>query len=145
MELDRGFAISASGLEAQRRRLDIISSNLANVQSTRTADGGPYRRRDVVFQSMVLSDAADQGPIGGTRPQHAAVEVSRVIYDRRPFKQVFEPHHPDANPEGYVRYPNVNPMEEMANMISALRAYEANVTAFNATKSMMIKTLEIGR
>ncbi len=144
MNISQAFAIPASGLDAQRERLNIISSNLANVDSTQTPEGGPYRRRDVVFST---SPAA--GSFASALAQESStlkqVKVSQIVYDQRPFKEVFEPSHPDANAEGYVRYPNVNAMEEMVNMISALRSYEANVTMLNSVKSMALKALEIGR
>ena len=144
MNISQAFAIPASGLDAQRERLNIISSNLANVDSTQTPEGGPYRRRDVVFTTSPA-----QGSFATALAQENSslkqVKVSQIVYDQRPFKEVFEPSHPDANAEGYVRYPNVNAMEEMVNMISALRSYEANVTMLNSVKSMALKALEIGR
>ncbi|MBI5599112.1 MAG: flagellar basal body rod protein FlgC [Deltaproteobacteria bacterium] len=130
-----GFDVSASAMEAQRIRLNTISSNLANANTTRGLQGGPYRRRDVVFESaLAVGD-------GGLVP----VRVAGVIEDPRPFKTVYEPGHPDADPNGYVELPNVNAVEEMVNMLSAIRAYEANATAFNSSKEMMMKALEIGR
>ena len=145
MDIEQAFSISASALNAQKARLDIISGNLANMESTRTAEGGPYRRKDVIFTAAssggsfekTLTTEMGNGPQG--------VAVTKIITDNRPFKKVYEPQHPDADPEGYVLYPNVNAMEEMVNMISALRSYEANATALNATKSMAMKALEIGR
>lgn len=145
MSLDQAFAISASGLDAQRARLAVISSNLANVQSTRTPEGGPYRRRDVVFSAAPVGERFDAALSQHLEDAERGVEVSAVVVDPRPFKTLFDPSHPDADADGYVRYPNVNPMEEMVNMMSALRSYEANVTALNATKTMAIKALEIGR
>lgn len=138
--------ISASGLTAQRLRLDIISQNIANVNTTRTEDGGPYRRKAVIFEqrrsqrsfSKILTDTSDNMTQGGVR-------VSRIEEDNKPFELMYDPNHPDANEEGYVAMPNVNIVEEMVNMISASRSYEANVTAMNAMKSMAIKALEIGR
>ena len=147
MDLESAFTISASGLHAQQKRLQTISSNLANVESTRTPEGGPYRRRDVVFTAVPAGDSFNkllQSSSGGIRPYHS-VEVSQTVLDSRPFKSVYQPEHPDAGPEGFVLYPNVNVMEEMVNMISALRAYEANVTAMSATKSMGMKLMELGR
>ncbi len=144
MNISQAFAIPASGLDAQRERLNIISSNLANVDSTQTPEGGPYRRRDVVF-----STSPPEGSFASALARESStlkqVKVSQIVYDQRPFKEVFKPSHPDANAEGYVLYPNVNAMEEMVNMISALRSYEANVTMLNSVKSMALKALEIGR
>lgn len=144
MDIEKAFAISASALDAQRARLNVISSNLANVESTQTAEGGPYRRKDVVFAAAPIGSFEEtlQMNLEGSQP---GVSVTRVIQDDRPFKRVYEPQHPEADPDGYVLYPNINAMEEMVNMISALRSYEANVTALNATKSMALKALDIGR
>jgi len=116
--------------------MNIIASNLANAQSTHTPEGGPYRRKDVVF-SEVLDNAIEKNA--------SAVEVREIVEDRRPFQVVFDPQHPDANEEGYVQLPNVNLLEEMVNMMSASRSYEANVTAVNSAKAMAQKALEIGR
>jgi flagellar basal-body rod protein FlgC len=136
MDIEKILSISSSGLEAQRVRMNIIASNLANVQSTRTPEGGQYRRKDVVF-AEVLDNILEKGASG--------VKVSEVVEDRRPFQVVYDPQHPDANDEGYVQLPNVNLLEEMVNMMSASRSYEANVTAINAAKGMAQKALEIGR
>lgn len=144
MNISQAFAIPASGLDAQRERLNIISSNLANVNSTQTPEGGPYRRRDVVFSATPLEGSFENLLKQGSNTLKQ-VKVSQIVYDQRPFKEVFEPSHPDANAEGYVLYPNVNAMEEMVNMISALRSYEANVTMLDSVKSMALKALEIGR
>lgn len=138
--------ISASGLTAQRLRLDVISQNLTNINTTRTDSGGPYRRKAVIFEekkeiqpfSAVLSQSQ--------RAQaKAGVRVTGIVEDQSPFVLHYDPGHPDANEEGYVEMPNVNVVEEMVNMISASRSYEANVTAMNAMKSMAVKALEIGR
>jgi flagellar basal-body rod protein FlgC len=138
--------ISGSALSAQRIRLQVISSNLANAHSTRSSEGGPYRRRDVVlstnsdpfsFASYFHSRMGDE--------ELGLVRVSRVIEDPRPFRRVYDPGHPDADASGYVSLPNVNIIEEMLNLISATRAYEANVTVVNATKQMALKALEIGK
>jgi flagellar basal-body rod protein FlgC len=136
------FSISASGMEAQRLRMNVIASNLANVETTRTENGGAYRRKDIVF-------AADkQGFDGLLRSSmdkyRAGVKVVGIVEDSRPLKHVYEPNHPDADDKGYVAYPNINAAEEMVNMISASRSYEANVAAFKATRDMANKALEIG-
>ncbi|MHB9025440.1 MAG: flagellar basal body rod protein FlgC [Armatimonadota bacterium] len=122
--------ISASGLSAQRTRLDLIAENLANAETTRTPEGTPYKRRQAVFS---------------LKPEEGGVEVSGIVEDARAPRLVYEPGHPDANAEGYVQFPNVNAVEEMIDLVSATRAYEANVTALNASKSMTRKALEIGR
>lgn len=145
MNIEDAFAISASGMSAQATRLNVISINLANVESTRTAEGGPYRRKDVIFNAAPLKGSFQEALSGGGNASPQGVEVSQIIEDQRPLKQILDPDHPDADAQGYVSYPNVNPLEEMVNMVTALRSYEANVTAFNTTKSMALKTLEIGR
>ena len=132
------FEISAMGLAAQRERLDAVAENIANVNTTRTPSGGPYRRKEVVFQTVL----AGQGPFG-EGPQ--GVTVAKVTNDPSPLKRVYEPGNPDADAKGYVSEPNVNVVEEMVDLISATRSYEANVTALNATKSMLMKALEIGQ
>lgn len=131
------FKVSASALEAQRHRLNVIASNMANVHTTRTENGGPYRRKDVVF-STVPVEAGAEAVLEGVR-------VVEVVDDPEPLKKIYDPGHPDADREGFVLLPNVNVMEEMVNMMMALRAYEANVTTFNLTKTMFLRTLEIGR
>lgn len=138
--------ISASALTAEKLRMDVISKNIANVNTTRTANGTPYRRQTVVFEStgsnvpfsQYLSDAS-KSLIGG------GVKVKGIVEDKTPFKLVYEPGHPDADENGYVKMPNVDVMTEMVNMITASRAYEANVTAINSAKSIAMKALEIGR
>ena len=135
------FAVSASGMEAQRLRMNTIASNLANVETTRTASGGAYRRRDVLFttNSAMFGDA-----LGGTGESSAiGVKVAGIIKDPSPFKYAYEPGHPDADTSGYVAFPNVNAVEEMVNMISASRSYEANVTAFKASKDMAKMAIDI--
>ncbi len=144
MNISQAFSIPATGLDAQRERLNIISSNLANIDSTETTEGGPYRRRDVVFTATALEDSFGSMMNQEMNPVKQ-VKVSEVVYDQRPFSRVFEPGHPSADSEGYVLYPNVNAMEEMVNMISSLRSYEANVTVLNSIKSMALKALEISR
>jgi flagellar basal-body rod protein FlgC len=136
MSLLTAIDLNASGLAAQRRRVEMASSNLANSQTTRTEEGGPYRRKDVVFQTA-LGQAVNEGVEG--------VEVSDVVEDPRPFDRRFEPGHPDADAEGYVSYPNVSVMEEMTNLMSASRSYEANLSAISVVKAMINRTLEIGR
>lgn len=133
MDLFTAMDISASGMRAQRTRMNIISSNLANSETTRTPEGGPYQRRDVVLKANTFEDAL------------AGVEVSQVVADDSPGKRIYDPGNPDADTEGYVTMPNVNVMEEMVNMISASRGFEANTTAVKAQKDMALKALSIGR
>ncbi|HUJ75616.1 MAG TPA: flagellar basal body rod protein FlgC [bacterium] len=140
------MAASSSGLAAQRFRMNIISSNLANAQTTRTPEGGPYRRRDVVFGALPPNRSFEDELRGRVDPeQPLQVAVLGVTVDQRPPVLKYDPSSPDANEQGYVAMPNINPMEEMVNLMLATRSYEANVAAFNATKSMAIKALEIGK
>jgi flagellar basal-body rod protein FlgC len=129
------FSVSASALAAQRQRMNVIASNMANAHSTSSAEGGPYRRQDVVFTTDPISSGQD-GLTG--------VKVSSIVKDDSPFKMVYDPSHPDANTDGFVAMPNVNIIEEMVNMMMASRAYEASVSAFNMSKTMFTKTLELG-
>ena len=144
------FKVSASGLEAQRIRMDVIANNIANAQTTRTADGEPYRRRGVVFESVggtksrfhrVLNQAQKEGVLGG------GVKVREIVEQQgeEAFTIIHDPSHPDADENGNVRRPNIRIVDEIVNLMDASRAYEANVTAMNATKQIGAKTLEIGR
>lgn len=133
-------------MAAQRARMNSISSNIANINTTRTPEGGPYRRKDVVFTAM--PDAKSFGDILSVNDPKAdfnRVQVTDVVYDKKAPILKYDPTHPDANEEGYVAFPNVNLMEEMTNMIQASRSYEANVQAIQATKDMALSALEIGR
>ena len=143
MDFFSAMDISASALTAERTRMNLISSNLANANSTRTAEGGPYRRKDAVFTATPAPGSF--GAALGRASDARRVEVSQISEDRNPPRLQYEPSHPDADPQGYVAYPNVNVVEEMADMISASRSYEANVTATQAAKSMALKTLELMR
>lgn len=134
------FEISASGLYAQRKRMDVIASNLANIETTRTNQGGPYRRKMVVMSSkpvedfhMVLSSKGE------------GVKVDGIVEDQSPFREVFNPGHPDADQNGYLRKPNIDLIVETTNMLMARRAFEANIAAFKSTRQMVLKALEIGR
>jgi flagellar basal-body rod protein FlgC len=145
MDFLTGMRVSASGMTAQRMRMNTISSNIANINTTRTPEGGAYRRKDIVFEAM--PDAASFSEVLTSAPQKDInrVQVTDIISDRKAPLMKYEPDHPDANAEGYVAYPNINLMEEMANQITATRAYEANVAAMNSTKDMAMTALEIGR
>ena len=145
MDLLSSMKISASGLAANRKRMGAISSNIANAQTTRTAEGGPYRRKAVVYGAEPARKTFSEileGEIGEAAQKVHATEV--VSTDRPPIFK-YEPGHPDANEQGYVAYPNINVMEEMANMIATTRSYEANISALNTAKGMALKALEIGR
>ncbi len=145
MDILTGMRVSASGMAAQRTRMNTISSNIANINTTRSPEGGPYRRKDVVLESM--PEAKTFGEILTSAPQKdiSRVQVTDVTVDRKAPLMKYEPDHVDADENGYVAYPNINLMEEMANMIQASRSYEANVAAMNATKDMAMTSLEIGR
>ncbi len=152
MSLLAGLKAAASGLTAQRLRMDVISSNVANATTTRTEEGGPYRRSRVVF--MPIEDgSATYGPTQLARAraglplsaEATGVQVSAIDQDPSDFKVVHDPTHPDADANGNVAYPNVDVVTEMTDMLSATRSYEANVTVLNALKSMAVKALELGR
>ena len=142
--------VSASGMTAERLRMDVISNNLANANTTRTPDGGPFRRKDVMLSpgESSFSDTMDQaaGLTGGSSNNDMkGVQVTAIVSDSSPFREVYDPGNPDADKRGYVRLPNVNVVTEMVDMMTASRAYEADVTAVNAAKGMATKALEIGR
>ena len=136
--------ISGNALTAQKLRMDIIAQNIANAETTRTEQGGPYRRKMVVFSenSESFESALSQA---GTRDKPQGVSVSAIVEDQSEFRPVYDPDNPDADENGYVMMPNVDTTSEMIDMISATRSYEASVTAFNALKSMASSALEIGR
>lgn len=130
-----------SSMSAQRYRMDIIANNIANSETTRTPDGGPYKRKMVVFkpvQQHPFSTLFSEKVSGG-------VEVAEVVNDESPSKMIYDPNHPDANGNGYVAYPNINMVTEMVDMISASRAYEASMNMFNMCKTMAMKAIDIGR
>ncbi len=133
--------ISASGLDAQARRMEIIASNVANAGATTGPDGKPFRRREAVFSAQ-LQQALGQG---GARRELAGVRIERIALDKRPPKQVYRPGHPHANADGYVSMPNVNTVEEMVDMMSASRAYEANLAAIKIAKNMAQQALGISK
>ena len=145
MGLFDALNISASGLTAQRLRMDVTSANLANAQTTRTPEGGPYKRQDVILRessgsaTFAGSLAGAMGP--GSAP--AGVEVAAIVTDTTPTKKVYEPSNPEANAQGYVAMPNVNPVSEMTDLIDASRSYQANVTAMQTTKTVFAKTIEL--
>jgi flagellar basal-body rod protein FlgC len=136
--------VSSSGLKAQRVRLNTISSNLANIETTRSPEGGPYRRKDVVLGSIPERESFTEVLEDSVENNVQRVQVQEVKSDPNPPRMVWNPRHPDANQDGYVAMPNINYTEEMVNMLSAQRSYEANVTAFNAAKRMAMRALDIG-
>ncbi len=145
MDFLSSLNISGSGLTAQKLRMDVISQNIANAEVTRTENGTPYRRKMVVLSSINGGSSFRDALNKATKVKTSGVQVKSVIEDQAPLVPVYNPSHPDANEEGYVMLPNVNTAQEMIDMLSASRAYEANITTFNATKSMALKALEIGR
>ncbi|HUL31286.1 MAG TPA: flagellar basal body rod protein FlgC [Thermodesulfobacteriota bacterium] len=168
MDLFKAMGISAMGLNAQRMMIEAVSSNLANVQTTRTKEGGPYRRKlvvlshvpsDLPFASILTHKMEGYVPLLRTHldhlppleilpwegaPQRGGV-TARLLDDPEGFKMIYDPSHPDADEQGQVYLPNISVIEEMVNLLGAVRGYEANVTAFNAAKNMVMKALEIGR
>ncbi len=145
MDFSSALRVSSSGLTAQRTRMNTISSNIANINTTQTDEGGPYRRKDVVFEA--IPDGKTFGEVLTTEPerQMSRVQVTDIVSDRKAPHLKYEPNHPDADEKGYVAYPNINLMEEMTNMIQATRAYEANISAMQSSKDMAMSALEIGR
>jgi len=145
MDFLTSLQISGSGLNVQRKRMDTIASNLANIETTRTAEGGPYKRKDVVVSSVPMGEefasALNQAMFDNIRE----TIVSEVQEDQSDPKLVFNPNHPDANAEGYVALPNINMMEEMVNLINATRSFEANVQAINSAKTMALRAIDLGR
>lgn len=134
MSLFNIFNVAGSAMSAQAQRLNVVSSNIANAESTTSATGETYRAKQVVFSAV---------PVGAG--QAPGVKVDRVVEDQTPLKQIYDPKHPQANEEGYVTMPNVNVIEEMVNMISATRSYQTNIETMNAAKTMLLKTLTIGQ
>ena len=145
MDLLTSLKISSSGLAANRKRMAAINSNIANAQTTKTAEGGPYRRKEVAFGSEPARESFAEILEGELDEKAQTVHATEVISSNRPPILKYEPGHQDADENGYVAYPDINTMEEMANLIEASRSYEANITALNTTKSMAIKDLEIGK
>lgn len=149
MSVFHTISISASALTAQRTRMDVISSNMANAETTRAkfvnGEWQPYRRKRVILQAQeskftpFLKSALGKERVGG------GVVVKEIVEDDTPFKMVYSPGHPDADGSGYVRMPNVDPLREMVDLLSATRSYEANVTVLNASKGLLMKALEIGK
>ncbi len=148
MGLFDGYDVASSGMGAQRTRINIVSANIANASTTHTKDGGPYKKQNVVFEEMLLQ--AQKGTQSNSLDKNgldnlslSAVGVKSVIESKDKPVMKYEPGHPDANQDGYVAYPNINPVIEMVDLIEAIRSYEANVSAFTAHKNIDTKTLEI--
>lgn len=143
MDIFNTFKISSSALKANRIRLDTISSNLANVETTSTPEGGPYKKKSVYFESTPLSfqEQLDQN----LKNSAQGVSVTKILEDQEAPRKVYNPSHPDAKEDGYVEMPNISVLEEMVDMMSATRSYQANVTTIKSAKRMALKALEIGR
>jgi len=145
-----GYNVSTSGMSAQRTRINVVSANIANAKTTHTEEGGPYKKQKVVFEEMLLSasNKTNSNDVESTNNKNSANELRGVGVksisqtDANPVMK-YEPTHPDANEEGYVAYPDINPVIEMVDLIEAMRSYEANVASFNAHKNIDTKTLEI--
>jgi flagellar basal-body rod protein FlgC len=156
MNIFRLFQVAGAGMSAQRTRMSVVAGNLANAETTRTPEGGPYRRRNVFFRALPLQNdfpsllqMQSSMPLQ-LRPRNPqadvnSVEVVKVQASIRAPRKIYDPQHPDADTEGYVSYPDINTMEEMTDLLSATRSYEANLTMFNTTKALVRKLLEMGR
>jgi len=145
MDFISALDMGASALSAERTHINIISMNLANAKTTRTQDGNPYRRKSVILEATPLDASFSKQMQDALTKELRGVRVSAIAIDRRPHKLVFEPGHPDANADGYVAYPDINVVEEMAALMTAQRSYEANVTTVETIKQMYTKALEINR
>ena len=144
MDFFTAMKVSSSGLSAQRTRINVASSNLANVETTRTPDGGPYRRRDVILGAVPFSKAFDNAMKTDMSDKAHSVEVVSIEADKGEPRLVYKPDHPDARQDGYVAMPNINPISEMVDLLTTTRSYEANVSAMRASKSMALEALKIG-
>ncbi|WP_291326742.1 flagellar basal body rod protein FlgC [Desulfovibrio sp. UCD-KL4C] len=145
MNFMTALELGASGLKAQREYLNVVSMNMANSRTTRTADGGPYRRKSVSMESTPLLSPFDTAMNSEMNQQLRGVTVRGIVSDTRPFKTVFEPNHPDADANGMVKYPDINVIEEMVNMITISRSYEANAQSVDSAKKMFNRALQIGQ
>ena len=145
MNLIQTIDIAASGMVAQRTRLNVISMNLANANTTRTDDGTPYRRKTAIFQTYRIGNSFQNHLRNAREDQIYGVKVTEIVPVPGELKKIFDPSHPDADEEGYFYLPNVNLVQEMVQMLNANRSYEANAAAIRAAKEMALKALEIGR
>lgn len=144
MDFETSMKISASGLSAHRAWINVVSANLANVNTVKTANGKPYERRAILYESVPV-EPFDQSLDNAMSEELQKVRVTNVLPDGRDFKTIYDPSHPLADEEGIVQMPNINPVEEMANLMIASRSYEANLAAMNTAKQLALKALEIGR
>lgn len=145
MNLISSLKISGSSLTAQRLRMDVVAANIANAETTRTLEGGPYLRQRVVFTPLTTTRRGSLATAMGGSPPEQGVAVTAIQQDPTAVRETYDPKHPDAGADGYVRYPEIEPVSEIIDMMAASRAYEASVTAMNIIKTMAQKTLEIGR
>ena len=144
MDILTAMKISGSALKAERMRLNVASMNLANANTTRTMEGGPYKAKSVIFEAKPV-DGAFQDAFDSARDKLRQVEVTEVVEDKAPFREVYDPSHPDANEDGIVKMPNVNVVEQMVDLMSARRDYEANVAALDTVKNMAMRALDISK
>ena len=145
MDFFTAMEVSASGMSAERTRMNVASSNLANATTTETAEGGPFKRLDVILKSAQAGGGISGAAAGGTSPAVNGVAVNGIVQDQTPPRLEYDPGHPDADANGYVAYPNVNVIEEMVDMITASRAYEAGVTALTTAVGMAERAMSIGK
>lgn len=145
MDIIQSIDIAASGMKAQRTRLNVITMNLANANTTRTAQGTPYRRKTSIFQTTPIGDSFNDQLRDSLENEIYGVRVSEIVPVSGEFKKIFDPSHPDADEKGYLYLPNVNLVQEMVQMLNANRAYEANAAAIKTAKNMALKALDIGR
>jgi flagellar basal-body rod protein FlgC len=148
-----GYNVATSGMSAQRTRINVVSANIANAQTTHSKDGGPYKKQDVIFKEVLLNSQNNNNNTNKSQNQNIqnessqlrGVAVKQVIDSKNKPILKYEPNHPDANKDGYVAYPNINPVIEMVDLIEAMRSYEANLASFQTQKSMDTKTLDLLR
>jgi flagellar basal-body rod protein FlgC len=148
MGLESIFKINGSAMKAQMMRMEVHSSNIANINSTRTPEGGPYRRKQVVFEETPIKNESFEEVLrgaSGNQPLGSGVEAVAVVEDPSPFRKKFDPNHPDAGPDGFVEFPNVDIVSEIVDIQESARSYEANISVILAAKNMIAKTFEIGR
>ncbi len=145
MDFTTSMKITSSGLSVQRQRMDAIASNLANIETTRTPEGGPYRKKEVVITALPMENEFGQALRSELGEHLKQVHVTEVIEDQSEPKLVYDPDHPDSNQDGYVAMPNINLMDETVNMINASRAFEANISAASAAKAMAQRAIDLGR
>jgi flagellar basal-body rod protein FlgC len=145
MSLFSSLSVSASGMTAQRQRAEVLVENIANADTTRTADGGPYRRQDVVFQTEQVSTPFSSVFNAQLDPQASGVSIDQIVVDQSEPDRRYLPGHPDADKDGYVAFPKVNPAEDMVDLLGASRSYQANVSAISAVKDMIQRSLDLFR